>query len=159
MTMNLIITPIPIQLIDFMWPQAEKILKRAIDMASDEVSLETTKAGLLRGSQTMVAVLDKDKVIAVNIMEVVTFETGLKALTITITAGNKMRHWSERFLKLMNLWAIESKCSEIRGLSMRKGWLRYLQNEGWTEHVTILKCPVKVNQNDNIVNLRNEVKS
>ncbi len=140
---DLIIAPVPITMVDLIWEKCTSCLELVIAKSPNEISLETIKASLLKGDAMMVTISDGDDIIAVNIVETYTFATGYKILIIPITGGTRMSEWQERFLNLMHIIAKDLDCKELRGLAVRKGWLRYLKKYGWEPVSTIVSCPVE----------------
>jgi len=151
MSNELIISPIPIPLVNYVWNDCSPILYRAIKMAEQDLTLQTTKEALLRGDQSLFTVIDNDKIIATTLIEFITFDTGHKVLMIPVVAGDRMGEWAERFLNICHIIAESENCDEIRSLSMRKGWKKFLKPYGWDNHLTVMKCEVK---KSNVTELR-----
>ena len=155
MSNELIITPVPITFVEYMWKDCIPILNRAIKLAEQDLTLDTIKSALMGGRQTLFTVLDGNKVIATALTEIVDFDTGLKVLMIPVVAGDRMDEWAERFLTICHLMADNQGCSELRSLSMRKGWSKFLKPYGWNNHITVMRCEVK---QSNVVELERVVK-
>ncbi len=156
MSNDLIITPIPISLVDFVWDECKPILNKVVRLAEEEISLKTIREALLRGDQLMIAVLDKNKIVAVNILETLTFATGLRVLNIPIVAGERMSEWAERFLNICTILAKDDNCTELRGMAVRKGWGKFLKQFGWDDHFVVMRCPIKSIKDSTIIdNVKN----
>jgi len=142
---NLIIAPIPVTLVDFVFPKAAPHLERVIARAPRDINLESIKKKLLEGKTMLVAVLDEDQVVAVNILEVSEYETGHRVMYIPITGGDRMDEWLDRFMAIAHAIAIDHKCDELRGMACRKGWLRALNKAGheWYHVHEVIGCKVK----------------
>lgn len=130
-------------LVNVVFPKAKPHLERVIARAPDEISLETIKAKLVSGNSMMVVVCDGDDVIAVNILEKTTFETGHAALFIPITGGERMDEWLDRFMNLAHAIARDLGCGELRGMACRKGWLKALEKHDWYHVHEVIGCKVK----------------
>lgn len=146
MKKELVITLVPVGLVEFMWPQARPILQKAVSLTDREVSTDTIKSDLLYGDRTMVVVLDESKIVAVHLLRVFTFPTGLKVLEIPTISGSRMKEWAVRFLELCHAIAREQNCTELRGFSARKGWGKYLKEFGWENHFMVMRCDTKTRQ-------------
>lgn len=141
----MIIAPVPITMLDHIWSKAVPHLQKVVDKSPTELSLETIKKALLSGNQMLITISDGDDVIAVNVLEKVTFATGLSVLNIPITGGARMEEWMERFLNLAHLIAQDLDCTELRGMAVRPGWLKKLKAYDWEPVFTVIRCPVKTN--------------
>lgn len=141
--MSLIIAPVPITMLDHVWDKCVPHLEKVVKKSPSELSLETIRESLEKGNQMLFAISDGPEVVAVNVVETISFATGLKVLSIPITGGTRMDEWMERFLKIANSLAIDLGCTELRGMAVRKGWLRKLESYGWEPFFTAIRCPVK----------------
>ena len=140
---DLIISGVPQTLVDVIYPQVEHKIHRVIDRAENDLSQETIKRRLKNAETMMIVICDDDEIIAVNILEVMEFETGHRALYIPITAGERMSEWLDDFLKMAMDIAKDLKCVELRGISCRPGWIRALKDHGWYNINTVIGCEVK----------------
>ena len=142
---NLVIAPIPPTLVEFIFPKCAPHLLRVIEKAPEDINLATIKQKLIEGKTMMVCVLDRDQVIAVNILETAVYETGHKVLYIPITGGDRMDEWLDRFMRIAHTVARDQNCDELRGMACRKGWLRALNKAGhdWYHVHEVIGCKVK----------------
>lgn len=140
---DLIICPVPPNLIDIVWEKCRPHLERVIARAPNEITLETVKAELKKGDAMLITISDGEDVIAVNTLKSQVFETGHKTLFIPITGGERMDEWLDRFMDVAHAIARDLQCQELRGMSCRKGWLRALKNHDWYEVHTVIGCKVK----------------
>lgn len=138
----MIIAPVPITLLDHVWDKCIPHLEKVIKKSPTELSLKTIRESLEKGSQMLFTISDGPEVVAVNIVEKVDFPTGLSVLSIPITGGTRMDEWLERFLKIASALAEDMGCTELRGMAVRKGWLRKLEGYGWEPVFTVIRCPV-----------------
>ena len=136
---NCIVAPVPIQLVDFMWPHVEPHLDRVVKIAEDEISLQSIKAKLYNGSSMLVAVIKDNIVIAAITMEKLTFENGRSALVLPVVGGDELDEWVDQVIELAKIIAKDIGCQELRGLGARKGWSRKLKNTGWQDAYMVLK--------------------
>lgn len=134
------ISGIPIPLLDVVWPQVQPIMERATDLSGGEATTQTAYDQLARGDALLITISRGTEIVAVNTLEVREFQTGLKVMCIPITAGEFMDEWLDRFMDVAKQTAREFGCSELRGFSVRKGWLRALKNQGWTDVHQVIRC-------------------
>lgn len=126
-----VISAIPADMIDVMWPLVEPHLQRVIDVAHGELTLYSLRERLKSAFSILIAINKGKDIIAVNTLEIRDFDSGLRALFIPVVGGNDMNEWMDDFLKVAKSIAIEHGCSELRGIAVRKGWIRKLEPEGW----------------------------
>lgn len=141
--MSLIIAMVPPTMVEFIWPKCLPLLELVAEKAPNDISIDSIHENLLAGEILLAAILDGDEVVAVNTMEVQTMDSGNKILYIPITGGSRMDEWLERFLEIAHGIAKVHNCIELRGLAVRKGWLKKLSSHGWEEHFVTIKCKVK----------------
>lgn len=141
--MSLNLSAVPPSLIDVIYPMIEYQINRVIDKAENDISSDTTKRRLKNGETMLIVINDEDEIIAVNILEVMEFETGHRALYIPITAGERMSEWLEDFLKMAMDIAKDLNCQELRGISCRPGWIKALKSHGWYNINTVIGCKVE----------------
>jgi len=142
-TDDYMISAVPIPLLEVIWPRCIEHIQRVVDRAHGEISLDSVKARLLRGDALLITISKGTDIVAVNTMEVRNFETGTKAMFIPITGGRDLDEWMPRFLEVAKAIAREHGCNELRGLSVRPGWLRKLSKYGWETVHTVIKCKIE----------------
>jgi len=140
---KLTIALVPINLLDHMLPKCIDHIKKVVEKAPTDVSLEATINKLRNGDAGLITISDGEEVVAINTLQVETYETGYRVLCIPITGGSRMEEWTDEFLDLVTDLAKEYKCSELRGIACRPGWLRYLKEYGWETVHTIVRCKVE----------------
>jgi hypothetical protein len=134
---------VPANLVAIIWPTLEPILDRVIAVSNRELTSAGIKRRAISGETLIVAVCRNDVVVAVNVLDVVQFDSGLRAMYIPITGGDFMDEWLEDSLVVAKAIAKDLNCTELRGLASRNGWLRRLKKEGWESITTIIKCDVE----------------
>lgn len=131
--MSYIIAAIPITLVEVLWDDVVPHLERVVDVSHGEITCDSVKKSILSGKVLLIAICKGNQIIAVNTIEVRTFDSGVKALFIPVTGGDELEGWMDQFLDVAEQIGKEQGCSEIRGIAARKGWLRKLKNQGWGE--------------------------
>tara|TARA_R110000803_G_scaffold210829_1_gene284072 strand:- start:16652 stop:17083 length:432 start_codon:yes stop_codon:yes gene_type:complete len=140
---DLIIAAVPITLIEVVWPQVMPLFKLVEDKSPEDTSQIETKRRILEGDELLITVSEGSKIVAFNVMTVITTDAGTRCLYIPITGGTRMSEWAERFLSIAKVIAKEHNCTQLRGLACRDGWLRYLKKFGWSEVFTTIKCDIE----------------
>jgi hypothetical protein len=125
------------------WDELLSHIERVVAVSNNEFSSESIKQRVLSGNGIMMVVYENDKIKAVNTAEVVTYDSGLRALLIPIFAGEDMFTWGPEWLEMLSEIAREYNCTELRGLAVRNGWIRALKNYGWKENHIVMTMPVK----------------
>ena len=136
---NYTIAACPCTIIDLIWDKVKHILELPINLSHGEATLTSTYNKLKSGESLLITISDKDVVIAVCTIEVRTFESGIKALYIPLIGGKNMNLWMDRFIEIAKGIAKDFGCTELRGIAVRKGWMRKLQPLGWEEVSTVIK--------------------
>ena len=141
---NYILAALPVTMVDFLWNQIEPHLVKVVELAHNEITLESTKKKIKNGDTLLIMVLKDQDIIAVNTLEVRNFESGLKCQYIPCVGGEDFDGWVHQFFEYCKMIAKEFNCTEIRGCAVRKGWLRKLSQLGyeWTDLSTIIKYEV-----------------
>jgi hypothetical protein len=140
---NYQITPVPQTLIEFLWPQIEGFIQSVVDVSHDEVTVESIKSRLIEGSSLLLVTSRLGEIIAATMIEIRTFDSGIKALYIPVVGGTEMDNWSDQFFRIVHAIAKDFGCRELRGLAARKGWVRKLKDKGWEEVCINMRCMVQ----------------
>ena len=145
MSNGIIIAAVPVNLVELVFPKAAPHLERVIEKAPNDINLTTIKEKLMLGQTMLVTISEGEEIIAVNIVEATTYETGHKVLFIPITGGDRMDEWLDRFMELAHTIARDLGCHEMRGMACRKSWLRVLNSNGhdWYHVHDVIGCKVK----------------
>ena len=128
-----------------MLPKIEHLIIQGCALAPNDLNEPTLKYNLIRGKAVLSVVEDDDIVIAINIVHPVVLATGWKVMYVPITVGERMEEWLEDAMVLAHQTAKEHGCNEIRGMSIRKSWLRALKknNSNWYPIHEVIGCMVK----------------
>ena len=140
MDKELIITAVPDTMIDLIWDKVEPLIKMVETKAPDDIVANAVKDALRTGKQLLVIIYRESKIIALNVLDVRTLDSGKKVLYIPITAGDEMESWLDNFLMVAKAIAKDYECVELRGLAIRRGWLKKLKPHGWEEMFTTIRC-------------------
>jgi hypothetical protein len=124
------------------WDELLPHIERVIKVSNDEFTAESIKYRAVSGNGMIIAVYEDGQIIAVTTAETQVYDSGLKSLLIPIFAGDDMFLWGEEFLELVKKIAIQFECNELRGFSVRSGWMKVLKDYGWRENHTVITMPL-----------------
>jgi len=139
---ELLITAIPQNLVEVVWEQVQPLIERVVNKAPDDLSVWAIKKRLVDGQTMLIAISEGSKIVAVNVLSLEDLDSGKKVLVIPITAGDRMAEWMDDFFEVVTKIAKDFGCEELRGMSVRKGWMRILKERGWVENHTVVKCKI-----------------
>lgn len=139
---NYTISAVPVTMLDLVWDRAAPLLKLPIDLSADELTLDSVYQRIKSGNTLLLTVSNGPDIIAVVTAEIRSFDTGMKALYLPLIGGTDMENWFDRMHDIAAAIAKDFDCQELRGIAVRKGWLRVLKDKGWSEVSTIVKYPL-----------------
>jgi len=139
---NLIIGVVPYSMIDLIWDKVEPLLDKVVVKSPEDISSNVVKAELKLGRKALSTVSRGTEIIAINVLDIRTLDTGLKVLYIPITAGSEMENWLDQFLEIAIAIAKDNGCVELRGMAVRNGWLHKLKPRGWEELFTTIRYKI-----------------
>jgi len=142
MTDNLIIGVVPATMIDLIWDKIIPLIALVEEKSPEDIVCSVVKEQLIGGHQLLVTISRNTEVIAINVLDIRTLDSGVKVLYIPITAGAEMELWLDRFLEIAKAIAKDHECIELRGLAVRNGWLRKLKPLGWEELFVTIRCKI-----------------
>lgn len=134
------IAAVPWEMIDLIWDRVAPLIQKVVEKAHGEITLDSVKARLKTGNSLLITISRGSDIVAVNTMELRIMDSGLRAMFIPITGGSELDGWMDQFLEVAKALAKDYNCTELRGLAVRKGWMRVLEKQGWEEVHTIIKC-------------------
>lgn len=137
-----IVSAVPASLIDIVWPQVEPLLQKPIELAHGETDINAVYNNLKTANILLCTVSQGPVIVAAFTLEFREFESGLKTMYLPLIGGTNMRHWMDQGLKVVEAIGKDFKCTELRGISVRKGWMRILEKKGWEEVSVTVRCPI-----------------
>jgi hypothetical protein len=140
MNKDYVLAAVPANLVSILWPQLSPILDRVIAVSNDELTSEGIRKRAILGNTLIVAICRKDVIVATCVLDVVEFDSGLRAMYIPIVGGEYMDEWLEDSVVVAKAIARDFNCTELRGLASRTGWFRRLKNMNWSTVTTVIKC-------------------
>lgn len=139
---DLTITTVPCAMINFIWNKIIPFIRMVEEKSPEDIVAEEVKKRLLNNDQLLVIIYRNSDIIAINVLQITTLDTGNKILYVPITAGAEMELWLDEFLKIAIAIAKDYNCIELRGLAVRNGWLRKLKPYGWEELFTTIRYKI-----------------
>lgn len=136
------ITVVHQSLIDIIWDQVGPIVDRVVEKAPLDMSTEKVKERLVSGEDALMAVYDGVTIIGIVVLTVRVLDAGTRVLLLPVVGGDDIDNWMDKGFKLIFGIAKQYNCTELRGLSARKGWLRKMSNYGWEEVFTTVRLPI-----------------
>ena len=139
------ITVVPPLVVDLIWDKIKPYLKRVVDVAHNEATVDGLHDRMLDGQYIVVTIAYKGDVTGVALLEVITYDTGLRALFVSFGSGDGLANWLDELLFLARAIARDLNCTELRAVGARKGWLRKLEQlkqTGWSEIQRTVKFDV-----------------
>lgn len=139
---KLVIAVIPATIIELIWSKVEALIESVAEKAPDDVVTSIIKDELLAGNKLLLMAAKGANVIGVGVLEVRVLDSGVRTLYIPIIAGSEMDEWMDKGFEVIEQIAKDYNCTELRGLAVRKGWLRKLESYGWEVAYTTLRCKI-----------------
>ena len=141
--MTTAVVEIPTALLPVFWDKIEVLLAPAIRRSNGEVTTESAKRRALAGETTIFVIISEAQIICAYTLEILTYESGLRALAMPLVGGAGMLKIPTEMMASLEGVAKRCGCSEIRGMSARAGWTRTLEPLGWTLGHTVVNYKLK----------------
>ena len=125
----MIITMIPANRLDAVWPQIEPILARAVKTLKGKFFVADIKEAAKKGDLAVWGVFDEQKIVASFTTRIIAYPAG-NAMALDWVAGTRMKEWLADGLKLMEKYAKEYNCRHLEGYG-RNAWSRVMGAYGW----------------------------
>jgi hypothetical protein len=127
-------------MVELIWDQMMPLVELVAEKAPQDIVVSAVRENLLAGTMMAVIVYREQTIIAVNVLDVKTLDSGIKVLYVPIIGGAELDLWAEDFMTLLKAVAKDYGCSELRGMAVRKGWMTKLKPLGWEEMFTTVRC-------------------
>ncbi len=136
------ISIVAVPFVEIIWDEVAPHVKRVVDVSNGELTLEGVKQSLLDGKALLVTISVGSRIVAVNTFELRILSSGVRTLYIPITGGSELFAWKDDILALAIKVAKLFQCTEIRGVSVRDGWMDILSPMGWKPVHQVIKYDV-----------------
>ena len=129
---------VPTPLVEYMWLDVLDLLRKPIDNSNGEVTVGSTLRRAMAGEISILVFMAGSSVECVATVEVLTFESGKRSLSLPLFAGNNIERYGDLIQETVVGLAKTANCENVRGMSIRKGWMSMLTKYGWqTDHQII----------------------
>jgi len=120
-----------------------RLLAPAVDMSNGESTEASLKQRVKIAAVTVVLAMKEDEPKLAFTLEVTEYDSGLRVLSLPFISGDGIAELlSDCFGDLKKI-AKQSHCTEIRGMSVRRGWMKVLKPLGWETVHEVIKCNVE----------------
>lgn len=96
-----------------------------------EINQAVVKYSILKNKAKLVTVTRNMEIVALILLQPVVYPTGYKILQVSSVSGEYMEEWLDSLITLLNKFALEENCVEIRTVTKRKGWIKILEKYNW----------------------------
>ena len=138
---NLVLTAVPTAVVDVIWNDVARVLRRSVLTAGGRFELNDVREGIKSGFYGLWVVMEEDRVVAALTTRVVVYPQ-CKSLAMDWIGGSRMREWLPQAQKVMTKFAKENGCTQLEGYG-RKGWDRWLRAYGWEPHYIAYKMEIE----------------
>ena len=142
MDKNYTILVVHASMINLIWHQVEPIVNRVVEKAPYDMNMEKIRERLVSGEDALMTISDGPIIIGVVVLTVRTLDSGVRVLLLPVVGGDDIDNWMDDGFIIVFAIAKQHGCTELRGLSARKGWLKKMSNYGWEEVFTTVRCPI-----------------
>jgi len=126
-------------MVEYLWEQIEPMVDKVTEKAPEDIVASKVKEKLLSGEDVLMTIMDGMTVVGAVTLTVRTLDSGTKALYMPFVCGTDLENWIAQGFKIVIAVAKQYGCTELRGVSARKGWMRYMQDYGWEEVFTTVR--------------------
>jgi len=133
----------PANMVGLIWNRVAPIIQRVVDRSPDDLTLFTIQERLVSGQNLLITIARGSEIIAVNVLDVKVLDSGKRILYIQVTGGDDLDDWMPQFLDVAKAIGKDYNCTEIRGMTARKGWMKKLKQYGWEETFHTIRCDIE----------------
>ena len=137
------ISMVPRHLVSIVWPTVYPLLEEAIDRSNGEANEESVFKRIASGDTSLFIATDMGNPVFVFILEQVTYESGKRSLVIPFVGGRQVFEVMQQFIDYIADIAENLNCDDIRGMSVRKGWIRQLEPYGWESVHEVIRYKIR----------------
>ena len=120
------------------WP----LLAPAVALSNGESTEASLKQRVkIEEVSVVLAIFGGDPKLAFT-LEVTEYDSGLRVLSLPYISGNGIAELLADCFEELKQIARQSSCTEIRGMSVRRGWMKVLKPLGWEPVHEVIKCNV-----------------
>lgn len=128
---TLLVGPWKVAEIPAQWDRIASYIDGANRHSSGRYSAVATFEALLQGQMQLWTIESKGKMVACVVTEIVTYPSGMQALSFVTVTGKQRKEWLDAWLPIAE-WGWRQGCDLVESWA-RKGWAREMAQFGWTE--------------------------
>ncbi len=125
------IAHIPALLVGVMWNDISERMYETIEQCDGDVTMVSFYRRATTGETMVFAVVKDEYMESVFTAEVFVYESGKRVLMLPLAGGSGSMPALKQVHEFTVDLAKKFECSEVRGMSIRKGWARVNKSLGW----------------------------
>lgn len=129
----MIITLIPRDAIETVWPDAAELLKPSVRVQKETFHIVDLYELCINGYYNLWMVFDEDNTAVAAITTRVIRYPNRKSLSMDWIGGTRINEWLPMAQDVLSSYARDMNCKQMEGYG-RKGWGRILQKHGWGQN-------------------------
>jgi|TARA_E500000178_G_C16732991_1_gene622437 hypothetical protein len=134
----MIVTIVPQEAVDFMWPKCIESLTPAVQTADKMLGIQDVYLGIKMGYYGLWVVMEEEEVIASFTTRFLDFPKR-KGMAMDFMGGTRMKEWLPKVDKVLMDYALENGCSHFEAYG-RRAWGKWLGELGWEpDHICYKK--------------------
>jgi hypothetical protein len=137
---DLILTPVPKDLLGVVWPRVKEYISKAVDTAKGKVTTEDVRSGIESDVYLLWVVMDGDEIIAAITTRVINYPT-CNGMALDWIGGKRIKEWIAMVNGTMRDHAKNHGCSHLEGYG-RPAWTRLIARHGWQEDYVAFRMEV-----------------
>ena len=114
-------------LLPYYWEIVEPMLQKAVDLTSGEITTDDVYLRLQRRLMQLLVVIDREKIIAAGVTEVVDYPQ-FRKLRVVLLGGKGARRWRDKFMEKLDEGGRAVGAKEIEWCG-RRGWVRFFNDD------------------------------
>ena len=132
---------IPLEVLDIVWPDAERLLTPAINTAGGKFNALDIKESIESGLLVLWLVVDGTKPVAAITTRIIEYP-GCRAMALDWIGGRRMKEWLPIVQHTIERFAKDNGCVHLEGYG-RKAWGRWLERYNWKPDYIAYKMELK----------------
>tara|TARA_R110000803_G_scaffold127054_2_gene194583 strand:- start:378 stop:815 length:438 start_codon:yes stop_codon:yes gene_type:complete len=142
-TDEVLITAVHPKDVDKIWGKIAPLIEKAMEYSNGEHDIADIHYKIMNKNMLLLNITEgKDMTVAAVTLEMTTFPSGKKVLTIVTCGGSDMHLWLDKMLETSEGIAADAGCEDVYVVG-RGGWQRQLKSNGYGLVHTVLKKTVR----------------
>jgi hypothetical protein len=127
--MDALITPVPVEVLETIWPEASVFIERAVNTTKGKFTLDSVYQDIKRGLYVLWIIVKDDVIMAALTTRIAQYPLR-KGLSIDWLGGSNMSELFTRTFPTIVQYAKDNGCTHLEGYG-RKAWGKWLESYGW----------------------------